>query len=262
MASNEMGAPVSGNVRGLRGLYRSAARRLPVLIDIMTLLRAYRQGAARKSHCVCCKTDQHFRMFGVPPRLNALCPNCWSLERHRLVMGYLISNPDLTSRSAVLHFAAEGALEKYLRSNSASYVPVDYNPSPGHIQADIEQLQFEDQSFDVVLCSHVLEHVDDSKALHELFRVLKPGGTALLLFPTNEGLAATYEDSGITKPADRERHFGQYDHLRVYGADARQRIASMGFVVEEFAAGMPRALEQGLLAGEKIFVARKPAQKA
>ena len=99
--------------------------------------------------------------------------------------------------------------------------------------ADIRNLPFEDQSFDLILCNHVLEHIsDDRKAMIELYRVLKKGGTLIAQVPIDENRQITFEDNSITDPSERTQVFGQYDHLRIYGQDYYQRLASVGFSVE------------------------------
>jgi predicted SAM-dependent methyltransferase len=108
-----------------------------------------------------------------------------------------------------------------------------------------------------VLCSHVLEHVDDAKALKEIHRVLRPGGIALIMLPLIEGWERTYENPQIMRPGERALHFGQGDHLRAYGRDVRERIRSAGFALNEFTAEGSDVAKHGLLAGEKLFIARR-----
>src|SRR5690606_22633231 len=115
-------------------------------------------------------------------------------------------------------------------------------------------------SFDRVVCNHVLEHVDDRKALAEIFRVLRPGGIALLSTPLIEAWATSYEDDSIQDPDMRVLHFGQDDHLRYFGRDVRDRIASAGFALEDFVATEPDVATYGLLRGECIFMATKPVR--
>ena len=109
-----------------------------------------------------------------------------------------------------------------------------------------------------MICSHVLEHVDDRKAIPELFRITKPGGTVLAMFPICEGWETSYENRDVNSEDDRLLYFGQRDHVRYYGRDARSRLASAGFQVTEWTALEPYVSRHGLLRGEKIFLCQKP----
>lgn len=111
----------------------------------------------------------------------------------------------------------------------------------------------------MVICSHVLEHVDDRRALSELYRVLRPGGLCILLTPIIEGWDTTFENAAINRPEDRSVYFGQFDHVRYYGADLRARIGAAGFALSEFTAVEPFVTRHGLIRGEKLFLAERPA---
>ncbi len=135
----------------------------------------------------------------------------------------------------LLHVAPERNLQKILRSFSyIEYISGDLNPSTDcDIRLDITNINFEDNFFDVIICNHVLEHiVDDRKAMHELFRVLKPKGIAILQVPISKTARETFEDFPIISPEEREKYFGQKDHVRIYGKDYKNRIESAGFKVE------------------------------
>lgn len=183
---------------------------------------------------VCGNTAPSFKPFGNPPRPNALCPNCTSLERHRFLWAFLENNSNLftTQSLNLLHFASEVCLEWRLRSKiGRGYITADLLDPKADVKADITSLNFADASFDAIICSHVLEHVpDDQKAMQELFRVLSPGGTALVMVPLKQG--KTEEDLSITDPAERTRRYGQSDHVRYYGIDIAKRLRSAGFVVQ------------------------------
>ena len=198
-------------------------------------------------------------MFGFPPRPNVLCPNCRSLERHRLLKLLLDRQPDYWKQKDILHFAPEDTLRGLLERAARRYVAGDLNPGEGEIELNIEKLNFPDKSFDLVVCSHVLEHVDDKLALAEMFRVLRAGGKLLLLFPIVEGWENTYENPDFTSPELRQRYFGQTDHVRRFGKDARDRIKGAGFGLSEFTAMEPDAGRYGLSHGSKVFVATRPA---
>jgi SAM-dependent methyltransferase len=203
--------------------------------QIGRLARAMRYAGTRVM-CPCCRW--HFRRFlpagVVVKRANASCPRCGSLERHRLLWLYLKNRTDLFDLNhRVLHFAPEPIFAKVFRTmSSLYYVTADLSSARAGIKTDIMAIACKDNSFDVVLCNHVLEHVlDDQKAMRELFRVLRPGGWAILQSPIDIQRAKTLEDPTITSPEDRERVFGQSNHLRLYGRDYKERLEKAGFRV-------------------------------
>jgi SAM-dependent methyltransferase len=167
-------------------------------------------------------------------REDALCMFCGSLERHRLVWLYFKRKTNLYSGNSLkmLHVAPEEVFEKLLRTQLGSnYLTADlYNPR-AMVKMDITDIQYPDDSFDVIYCSHVLEHViDDKKAMREFLRVSKPNGWAILLVPIVA--EHTFEDLSITEPAERARLFGQEDHVRNYGRDYEDRLREAGFDVD------------------------------
>jgi SAM-dependent methyltransferase len=169
-----------------------------------------------------------------PNRANARCPNCGARKRQRYMRLYLERNTNLLiDRLRVLHVAPERIFEEWLGSQpNLDYVSTDLERPRAMVKADITDLPFPDDSFDVILCSHVLEHVvDDRKAMRELHRVLRPGGWAVVLVPIDFSRAETFEDPTVVAPADRQRLFGQDDHVRVYGRDFTARLEEAGFTV-------------------------------
>lgn len=186
--------------------------------------------------CPCCGWQgEEFLPAGVIPRPNALCPGCGLVERHRLLWLYLQKRTVfLTAKLKVLHFAPEAFLEKEFNAMSnLDYISGDIKPSKAMRKVDITDILFKDRTFDVILCYHVLEHVqNDRKALRELYRILKPNGWAILQSPVNQKLEKTYEDPTITSPEDRLKHFNQKDHVRIYGRDFKKRIEEVGFWVK------------------------------
>jgi SAM-dependent methyltransferase len=139
---------------------------------------------------------------------------------------------------------------------ASRYVTADLI-EPADLQIDIEHIPLPDGSFDIIICSHVLEHVDDHRAIAEIARVLSSSGIAILLVPIAEGWKTTYENAQISTPSERELHFGQSDHVRVYGADFRQRVRNCNLSLDEFTPDGQITVKYGLTRGETIFLARK-----
>lgn len=168
-------------------------------------------------------------------RENVLSPSTLSLERHRLLWLYLKNETNFfTAPLKVLHFAPEQAFYKrFKKLPNIDYTTTDLNSPLADVKADICALPFANDSYDVILCNHVLEHIpDDTKAMQELFRVLKPNGWGIFQIPQDLNRATTFEDNSITDKADRARIFGQYDHVRVYGLDYFDKLRLAGFKVE------------------------------
>ncbi|SDG69163.1 Methyltransferase domain-containing protein [Flavobacterium omnivorum] len=193
-------------------------------------------------------------------RNNVLSPSTLSLERHRLLWLYLneetdffkselvsdssftntkkikLGDAETNSALKVLHFAPEQAFYKLFRNQkNLDYTTTDLFSPLADVKADICDLPFQDNQYDVILCNHVLEHIpDDTKAMQELYRVLKPGGMAILQIPQDLSRATTFADDTITDQKERAKIFGQYDHVRIYGRDYFDKLRSIGFkVIEE-----------------------------
>lgn len=184
------------------------------------------------------KNFRKFLPYGYEnQRENVLSPSTLSLERHRLLWLYLKNETDFfTAPKKVLHFAPEQAFYKRFRKQkNLNYTTTDLNSPLADVKADICNLPFEDNSFDVILCNHVLEHIpDDTKAMQELYRILKKGGMAILQIPQDLSREKTFEDNSITDKKERAKIFGQYDHVRIYGKDYFNKLRSIGFrVIEE-----------------------------
>jgi SAM-dependent methyltransferase len=205
--------------------------------------------------CPICGFIGHFRSVGSAPRWNAKCPSCGSLERHRQLALVL---RDLPLSGSLLHFAPEQSVAKLLKAQGVQYTSADLYARDVDLKLNIEKIDLHDDQYDVVVCSHVLEHVNDRAALSELRRILKPDGLLIAMVPIVEGCETTYEDETIVNPKDREIHFGQDDHVRVYGADFVRRLTDAEFVdFKCHTAFGKEAIKYGLLMGEKIFLCRK-----
>lgn len=169
-------------------------------------------------------------------RENALSPSTLSLERHRLMWLYLKNETNFfTVSQKVLHIAPEQCfLKRFKNLSNLDYTSADLYSPIVDVKADILDLPFKDNSFDVIICNHVLEHIeDDKKAMQELYRVLKPNGMGIFQIPQDLSLEKTYEDFSIISPVERTKHFGQYDHVRIYGRDYFDTLRNVGFEVQE-----------------------------
>ena len=168
-------------------------------------------------------------------RKNALCPGTLSLERHRLLWLYLDKETDfLNSNLKVLHVAPEQVFyKKFKKLKNWEYFTFDLNSPIADIKGDLTSTNFKDESFDLIICNHVLEHIEDDKsALNEIYRILKYKGISILQVPMNVKRKNTFEDSSIKSKNQREKYFGQYDHVREYGLDFKDRVEQAGFKVE------------------------------
>ncbi len=184
---------------------------------------------------ICNRSFRKFMPYGNQGLPNRLCPNCLSLERHRLLWLFLNEKTDFFSASAsVLHIAPEQPfLKRFKKLKNLKYITADLVSPIADVKTDIRDMVFENNKFDWVICNHVMEHIDEEqKALKEILRVLKPEGRAILQVPIDYNRAATYENPDITSPAEREKHFGQYDHVRQYGLDYDKRLKKAGFITK------------------------------
>ena len=208
-----------------------AKKPLRPIKNVLEGLLYYRKGR----FCpVCGKSSRRFKQFGVVPREDAQCVHCGALERHRLLWLFIQKKTNLFDgiSKKMLHVAPESCFEPRFKERLGdNYLTADlFNPR-AMVKMDITDIQYADQLFDVIYCSHVLEHVqDDKRAMREFFRVLKNNGWAIVLVPiTSE---QTFEDPSIIEPKERLRVFGQEDHVRLYGPDYADRLREAGFTVE------------------------------
>ncbi|MDQ7917496.1 methyltransferase domain-containing protein [Mesonia sp. MT50] len=194
------------------------------------------------------KSFSTFLPYGyVHQRPNVLSPSTLSLERHRLLWLYLERKTDFfTKPRKMLHFAPEQAFYKrFKKMNHLEYTTTDLNSPLADVKADICDLPFKDNSYDIIFCNHVLEHIpNDDLAMEELYRVLKSGGFAILQIPQDLKRETTFEDDSITDPKKRAEIFGQYDHVRIYGRDYFSKLKEKGFEVEQIALANELTLEE------------------
>ena len=212
------------------------------------------------------KSYRKFLPYGrINPRPNALCPGSMSLERHRLIWLYLEQRTDFFQKpQRVLHIAPEACfIPGFEEMHGDNYITGDLESPLAKVHFDIHEIPFEEGAFDVLMCNHVLEHVeDDIQAMAEMYRVLKPGGWAITQVPFFPPLPEkTVSDPTVSDPTERERLFGQDDHVRKYGLDFPDRLRSVGFQVSEDDFVNELSPEErkkfALPEGEIIYVSRK-----
>ncbi|QLE01877.1 class I SAM-dependent methyltransferase [Galbibacter sp. BG1] len=214
------------------------------------------------------KSFKSFLPYGYgTQRNNVLAPGTLSLERHRLLWLYLQNETTFFSDPIkLLHFAPEQAFfKRFKKLKNIDYTTTDLESPLADVKADICNLPFEDNAYDVILCNHVLEHIkDDKKAMEELYRVMKPGGWGIFQIPQDIHRNETFEDDSITDRQKRAEIFGQYDHVRVYGLDYFDRLRKVGFKVDEVTYQTKLTSEEikkySLNPNEILPVCHKPAQ--
>jgi len=220
----------------------------------------------KKYFCpICEKGFSRFLRGPDSTRENSRCPGCGSLERQRLLWLYLVSEIKIKTKNiTLLNIAPNFALQTKLKAlKNINYTSIDLDSSLAMLNADITNLNFNDNTFNAIICYHVLEHVeDDRKALSEMFRVLKPDGWAILQSPIELSRNFTFEDSSIKSPQERKKSFGQEDHVRIYGKDYTKRLENAGFMVNENGfvnIFTPQEKEKYLLdSNEVIYFCKKP----
>jgi SAM-dependent methyltransferase len=236
----------------------------PYVWSLRSGLRAVRFMFGRfPRECPVCGYKGYFFAYANPLALginiDSLCPSCLSHERHRLLV-LSDRKKNLFEGREILHFAPEFGLMKYVQSRKPyRYLTCEFGGRGADLDINIEKINLADNEFDVVICCHILEHVNDRVAIAELFRVLRNGGTLVAMTPVIEGWQETFEDQSKQKTIeDRILYFNQHDHLRFFGSDLRNRLAQAGFEVDEYTAVEPDVSRYGLIRGEKVFLCRKP----
>ena len=202
------------------------------------VLGLFYAGKGRKCP-ICGGEKRKFLPYGYGKvREDALCPKCLSLERHRLLWHYLMNNDSERERiknlPTILHIAPEVCLMREFKriylSAPQNYITADLESPLADMHFDVQQIPMADSSVDIIICNHLLEHVEsDHKALKEMYRIMRPGGLGIMLAPIDYTLEMTFEDDTITDPKQRAEVFGQYDHRRIYGKDYLERLRAAGF---------------------------------
>lgn len=256
----------------MKKLYKFLLNKLPrpLLIRLSYVFRVFAPLLYRGNNVECPVCEKKFRKFlsygsNVAHRENVLCPYDLTLERHRLMWLYLKrESPFFTApKLSVLHIAPEQCFhQRFKRQQNLDYLTGDLVSPIADLHFDLHDIPLEDNRFDVVFCNHVMEHVDDAlQCMKELYRVMKPGGWAIMQVPQDTTRETTYEDWSITSPEDREKHFWQKDHVRLFGMDYPQWLEKAGFRVETAFAGNPVSAEEieryRLSPTEILYIAHK-----
>jgi SAM-dependent methyltransferase len=215
---------------------------------------------------VCERSFSKFLSYGsdLKHRENVLCPYDLTLERHRLMWLYLKNETDFfTANHKLLHIAPEQCFHKtFKKMPNIDYLTGDLESPIADMHFDLHEIPLEDNRFDIVFCNHVLEHVEDAnQCMRELFRVMKPGGWGIFQVPQDMSREETYEDPTITSPEEREKHFWQKDHVRLFAKDYPEWLKRAGFDVIEYHPKEKFSKEQieqyRLMENEVLYIARK-----
>lgn len=256
----------------MKKLYKYLLNKLPrpLLIRLSYVFTKFAPLIYKGSAVECPVCERQFRKFlsygsSVAHRENVLCPYDLTLERHRLMWLYLKNESDFFTKKdlKLLHIAPEQCFyQRFKKQENLNYLTGDLVSPLADLHFDLHQIPLEDNRFDVVFCNHVMEHVDDALVcMKELFRVLKPGGWAIMQVPQDFNRAETYEDKSITSPEEREKHYWQKDHVRLFGRDYPDWLRKAGFEVQEYKPKEKFDTEQfqryRLLEDEILYIARK-----
>ncbi len=242
----------------------------PLLIRLSYIFKTFAPILYRGNNVECPVCEKKFSKFlsygsNVAHRENVLCPYDLTLERHRLMYLYLKQESNFFSAEnlSVLHMAPEQCfIDSFKKQKNLNYLTADIESPIADLHFDLHEIPLEDNRFDVVFCNHVMEHVEDPiQCMKELYRVMKKGGWALMQVPQDFNRDITYEDASIKSPKEREKHFWQKDHLRLFGKDYPQWLEKAGFTVEEF--DLNKHFDKNvinrfrLVQGEILYIAKK-----
>ncbi|MFD1553207.1 SAM-dependent methyltransferase [Putridiphycobacter roseus] len=213
----------------------------PMLIRLSYVFRVFAPLVYKGDKVECPVCEHKFRKFlsygsDVAHRDNVLCPYDLTLERHRVMWLYLKQKTDFFTKPdlKVMHIAPEQCFHgKFKKQKNLDYVTGDLLSPIADLHFDLHDIPLEDNQYEVIFCNHVMEHVkDDLQCMKELYRIMKPGGWGIMQVPIDTSRTTTYEDWSITTPEEREKHFWQYDHVRLYGLNYPDRLREAGFNVE------------------------------
>jgi len=256
----------------MKKLYKFLLNKLPrpLLIRLSYVFRVFAPLLYKGNKVECPVCEKQFRKFlsygsNVVHRDNVLCPYDLTLERHRLMWLYLKNESDFftADKLSLLHIAPEQCFhQRFKDQQNLDYLTADLVSPIADMHFDLHDIPLEDNRFDVIFCNHVMEHVDDAhRCMSELYRVMKPGGWAIMQVPQDMTREETYEDRTIISPEEREQHYWQKDHVRLFGKDYPQWLEKAGFTVDIAFSDNPIAPElierYRLQKSEILYIARK-----
>jgi len=257
----------------MKQLYKFLLNKLPrpLLIRISYVFKFFAPIFYKGNNVECTVCGKSFRKFlsygsDTAHRENVLCPYDLTLERHRLMWTYLKEHSnffDADKTIDVLHIAPEQCFHKLFKAQeNLNYLTGDLVSPIADIHFDLHKIPLDDNKIDVLFCNHVLEHVEDAmQCMRELHRVMKPGGWGIMQVPQDFSRSETYEDPSITSPEEREKHFWQKDHVRLFGMDYQDWLETAGFEVERFDVNAHMSPEQvnrfRINPKEILYIARK-----
>lgn len=243
----------------------------PLLIRLSYVFKFFAPLIYKGDNVECPVCERSFRKFlsygsKVAQRDNVLCPYDLTLERHRLMWLYLKDHSDFFTKEnlKVMHIAPEQCFhKKFQNQENLDYTTGDLVSPIADLHFDLHDIPLEDNQYEVIFCNHVMEHVEnDLRCMQELYRIMKPGGWGIMQVPIDFNRDETYEDPTITTPEEREKHFWQYDHVRLYGTNYPRRLEEAGFKVDEVDMKdylSPEKIERyRLQKNELLYVVRKP----
>lgn len=242
----------------------------PWLIRLSYVFRIFAPLVYKGNNVECPVCEKSFRKFlsygsDVAHRDNILCPYDLTLERHRVMWLYLKGHTDFFSKKdlKVMHIAPEQCFHgRFKKQTNLDYTTGDLMSPIADIHFDLHKIPLEDNTYEVIFCNHVMEHVkDDLQCMKELYRIMKPGGWGIMQVPIDASRSETYEDWSITDPKEREKHFWQYDHVRLYGLNYPKRLEEAGFEVDiiDFSKELPTETFERyrIPKSELLYVVRK-----
>ena len=217
--------------------------------------------------CTCCEKTTKTFYSGLFPHIYLTCPICYSLSRHRIIANFLSKNKKNFEIKSILHFAAEDCLVRFINKNftvkrydKADLHTLEKNfiPQKEILPIDIENIDpIYYNKYDLVICNHVLEHVNFVKAISNLKKLINKNGQIILTFPIIESWEKNYINEAIKSDRDRELHFQQSDHLQLFGREIKNYLSSDNFLLVENIVFGADTVKYGISQGETLFILKR-----